>query len=295
MNGTIVKGIGGFYYVKTADKTEYECKARGIFRKERITPMIGDRVEIELNESVSEEGYPKASITKIYPRVSSLVRPPVANIDSMILVVAASSPEPNLFLIDKMLVNAEIGGIRPVICINKSDLATRADIAQIYTKAGYEVIETSAEENFGMEKIQAVLKDKVTAFAGLSGVGKSSILNIVTDEKIETGAVSEKISRGKHTTRHVELFELKYGGFVLDTPGFSSLEIEEIKADELWRYFSEMEDCEGQCRFRGCSHINEPDCAVKAKLERGEMSESRYASYKEIYEKLKAIKDWQRK
>ena len=289
MQGIIIKGIGGFYYVKTADNTEYECKARGVFRKEGITPMIGDRVEIDLI------GNGKASITKIFERSSSLIRPPVANIDSMILVVASTSPEPNIFLIDKMLVNAEISGIHPVICINKSDLTKREDIENIYKTAGYTVITASAESEVGIDGIMSLISGKVTAFAGLSGVGKSSLLSLITSQAIKTGAVSEKISRGRHTTRHVELFELPGGGFVLDTPGFSSLEIEGIDAEDLWRYFPEMYKTEGLCRFRGCSHINEPDCAVKAMLETGELAQSRYESYIEIYNRLSAIKKWQKK
>lgn len=288
MNGIIVKGIGGFYYVKTAEGAEYECRARGIFRKEHITPMIGDRVEIE------ESGGGRGSVVKIYERRSSLVRPPVANIDTMILVVAAAEPDPNIFLIDKMLVNAEIAGIHPVICINKSDLACRDDIERIYKTAGYRVIVASAEEGGGIDELRAVLKDKVTAFAGLSGVGKSSLLGLITDESLETGAVSEKIGRGRHTTRHVELFELPEGGYVLDTPGFSSLEIEGISAGELWQYFPEMAGAAHGCRFRGCSHINEPGCAVKELLENGKMAGSRYESYKEIYNKLKQIKEWEK-
>lgn len=289
MQGIIIKGIGGFYYVKTADNTEYECKARGVFRKEGITPMIGDRVEIDLI------GNGKASITKIFERSSSLIRPPVANIDSMILVVASTSPEPNIFLIDKMLVNSEISGIRPIICINKSDLTKREDIENIYKTAGYTVITASAENEVGIDELMSLINGKVTAFAGLSGVGKSSLLSLITSRTIETGAVSEKISRGRHTTRHVELFELPRGGFVLDTPGFSSLEIEGIDAEDLWRYFPEMSNTEGLCRFRGCSHINEPDCAVKAMLETGELAQSRYESYIEIYNKLSTIKKWQKK
>lgn len=289
MQGIIIKGIGGFYYVKTADNTEYECKARGVFRKEGITPMIGDRVEIDLI------GNGKASITKIFERSSSLIRPPVANIDSMILVVASTSPEPNIFLIDKMLVNAEISGIHPVICINKSDLTKREDIENIYKTAGYTVITASAESEVGIDEIMSLINGKVTAFAGLSGVGKSSLLSLITSQAIKTGAVSEKISRGRHTTRHVELFELPGGGFVLDTPGFSSLEIEGIDAEDLWRYFPEMSKTEGLCRFRGCSHINEPDCAVKAMLETGELAQSRYERYIEIYNKLNSVKKWQKK
>ncbi len=287
MDGLIVKGIGGFYYVKTSGGKEYECKARGVFRKKHITPMIGDRVSIEETESG------KGSINEIYPRTSSLIRPPVANIDTMIIVAAAVSPDPNLFLLDKMLVNAEIGGIEPIICINKTDLALRADIEEIYKTAGYRVIASSAENGDGLDELKSIIKDKVTAFSGLSGVGKSTLLGMILNENLETGMISEKISRGKHTTRHVELFELPEGGFVLDTPGFSSLEIEGIKADELQKYFPEMSECEGLCKFRGCSHINEPECAVREKLGGG-LSELRYKSYIEIYNKLKQIKEWQK-
>lgn len=288
MNGIITKGIGGFYYVRAEDGLEYECRARGIFRKERITPMIGDHVAIDCEENG------KGSVVKIYDRSSVLIRPPVANIDQMILVIAAASPDPNIFLIDKMLINAEISGIQPILCINKSDLENREDLADIYSKAGYTVLITSAEDEVGVDELHDVLKNRVTAFAGLSGVGKSSLLQLITDQNLETGAISEKISRGKHTTRHVELFELPEGGFVLDTPGFSSLEIEGIHAEDLWRYFPEMANTEGQCRFRGCSHINEPDCAVKALLNSGQLAQSRYESYKEIYNKLKLVKEWQK-
>lgn len=292
MKGIIVKGIGGFYAVKTASNIEYECKARGVFRKENLKPMIGDKVEIEIDP---KSELPKGFITQIYPRTSSMIRPPVANIDTMILVVAAASPEPSLFLIDKMLVNAHISGIKPVICINKSDITKRDDIEKIYSDAGYKVIYASAQHEYGIEDLKEVLHNRVTAFAGLSGVGKSSLLSIITESYIETGEVSCKISRGKHTTRHVELFELKDGGFVLDTPGFSSLEIEGINAQDLWRYFPEISSVNEQCRFRGCSHINEPDCAVKMRVQAGMIAKSRYESYRQIYEKLKIIKDWQKK
>lgn len=287
MKGTIIKGIGGFYYVK-ASRNVYECKARGLFRKKRITPMIGDRVEIETNGD-------KGSIVDIFDRTSYLVRPPVANIDTMLLVIAAASPEPNLFLIDKMLVNAEINNIQPALCINKTDLKNREDIKEIYKNAGYKLFFVSAEKNEGVDELQNFLRGKTTAFAGLSGVGKSSLLSIITDDALETGSVSEKIQRGKHTTRHVELFELSYGGFVLDTPGFSSLEVEGIKADELWQYFPEMRDCENKCRFRGCSHINEPDCFVKDKLHSGEIAPERYESYTQLYNQLKSVKEWEKK
>ncbi len=287
MKGTIIKGIGGFYYVKSSDKI-YECKARGVFRKQKITPMIGDKVRIEI---CGEKG----SITEILPRSSFLVRPPVANIDAMMLVIASVSPSPNLFLIDKMLVNAEINNIKPVICLNKTDLETREDIIDIYSRAAYSVFSVSAEKQEGIDILMQYLAGKTTAFAGLSGVGKSSILNIITDDKLEIGSVSEKIQRGRHTTRHVELFELPDGGLVFDTPGFSSLEIEGIKADDLQQYFPEMSDCIDKCRFRGCSHINEPDCAVKRKLDSGKITKSRYESYVQLYNQLKSVKEWKKK
>lgn len=287
MVGTIIKGIGGFYYVKASGDV-YECKARGIFRKDKITPTIGDRVKIELDGE-------KGSITEIMPRRSFLIRPAVANVDTMMLVVAAASPEPNLFFIDKILVNAEINNIKPVICINKTDIKSREDIENIYTKAEYKVFSVSAEKKLGTDELFEYIKDKTTAFAGLSGVGKSSLLNIITNGELKTGSISEKISRGKHTTRHVELFELECGGFVFDTPGFSSLEIEDVKADDLWMYFPEMVDSQDKCRFRGCSHINEPNCYIKTKVKNGEMAQSRYDSYVQLFNKLKLVKEWEKR
>lgn len=289
MTGIIIKGIGGFYYVKSGG-TVYECKARGVFRKEKITPMIGDRVELK------EDG----NIEKIYPRTTALLRPPVANIDTLILVTAAAAPEPNLFLLDKMLVNAEINHIRPVICINKIDLKQRDDIEAVYTQAGYDVVKTMAQadgEAFSPESIKALLpylKDHITAFAGLSGVGKSSILRLITGTELETGCVSDKIHRGKHTTRHVELLELPGGGFVLDTPGFSSFMVDGIRALELENYFPEFAKRKNQCRFRGCSHLHEPGCVIQQAVTDGEIAASRYESYRDIYEQLKTIKEWER-
>lgn len=286
MTGIIIKGIGGFYYVE-ADGAVYECKARGVFRKKRITPAIGDRVEIEVKNG-------KGSITEIHERKTLLLRPAAANIDAMMLVIAATSPDPNLFLADKMLINAEVNGIKPIICINKTDLADYEEIQTIYQKAGYEVVAVSAETETITDTLMPYLKGKTTAFAGLSGVGKSTILSQLTGGKLETGEVSEKIQRGRHTTRHVELFKLAEDTFVLDTPGFSSLEITDISditESELADCFPEMSGVSG-CRFRGCSHINEPDCAVKERLERGEIAPSRYESYKQLYEILKNTKKY---
>lgn len=284
MKGIIIKGIGGFYYVKAADGVVYECRARGIFRKDGIKPTVGDEVEFE-----------GGSVTKIEPRRSYLIRPSVANIDNLVIVIAAANPTPDLFLTDKLAVAAEASGITPVICVNKSDLADYDKICDIYEKAGYRVIVMSAKEALGAEELRAVIKGRVSAFAGLSGVGKSSILNLLSGEAAETGEVS-KINRGRHTTRHVELFELEENTFILDTPGFSSLSISDIcsvKADELADYFPELAAAQGECRFKGCSHINEPDCAVKAMVGEG-VAQSRYDSYKELYNQLKDIKEWEK-
>lgn len=287
LTGTIVKGIGGFYYIKASDGNIYECKARGKFRSERVKPTIGDKVSIEVSGT-------KGSITEIMERKTYLVRPPVANVDMLVIVAAAASPEPNLFLLDKMVLCAEKSGITPVICINKTDIKARTDIEDAYTKAGYTVLCTSAENNVGVDAVIDVIRGKTAAFAGLSGVGKSSLLTLITGDGLKTGSVSDKIQRGRHTTRHVELMELDGEGFVLDTPGFSSLEIEDIDASALDGYFPEFAEHIGQCRFRGCSHISEPDCAVKTALEQGKIAKSRYDSYAALYEQLKSIKQWQK-
>lgn len=285
MRGTIIKGIGGFYYVRNADGEVTECKARGKFRKEKILPMIGDEVEAEIKNG-------KGTITDIYPRRTKLIRPAVANIDAVVIVAAAKSPEPNTSLIDRMLVNAEINGISAIVCINKADLADCCELEGIYKNAGYETACVSAATGEGIDRLFSMIEGKTAAFAGVSGVGKSSILTLITGSKLETGEVSEKISRGRHTTRHVELFPVRGGGYVLDTPGFSSVETEDITPAELGGCFPEIRKVSGRCRFRGCAHIDEPDCAVKELLKSGEMAESRYNSYKELYEIQRGKKTW---
>ncbi len=279
--GIITKGIGGFYYVLSNGEI-FECKARGVFRKEKITPMVGDNVEIEVKGG-------KGSIVKILPRKNELVRPAVANVDTLVLVVAATSPEPNLMLIDKMLVYAEKCGITAVICINKTDLTQRDDIKDIYENAGYRVICTSAEKDENLDELKELIKGRVTAFSGLSGVGKSSILNILTDANMETGSLSEKIERGKHTTRHVELISIS-DGFVFDTPGFSSLELPELTLEELSECFPEIDKYSVDCKFRGCSHIKDQGCAVKEAVERGKISSERYKSFCEMGEIIRSRK-----
>ena len=284
MRGRINKGIGGFYYVSVDDGI-IECKARGKFRKERITPIIGDEVEIEVKNG-------KGAITKIYERKNSLIRPAVANIDVIVVVVASKDPDPATFVTDKMLVNAEINGIPSIVCINKSDLANTSELYDIYTCAGYKTVCVSALENNGLDELFEIIKGKTAAFAGVSGVGKSTILSRITGMELETGTVSDKISRGKHTTRHVELFKMRGGGYVLDTPGFSSVETEDISLQDLESCFPEILKHSSNCRFRGCAHIGEPDCAVKNAVLEGVIPQSRYESYKELYEIQKGKKIW---
>ena len=285
MKGTIYKGIGGFYYVMTDELGSVECKARGKFRRERIIPMIGDEVEIEVKNG-------KGSINEIYPRRSKLIRPAVANIDMIVVVAAAKSPDPSTAVIDKMLVNAEINGIEPIVCINKIDLADCSDLIELYENAGYRTIAVSAEDGKGIDELYSMIRGRTAAFAGVSGVGKSSLLTLITGLGLETGSVSDKISRGRHTTRHVELFKIQGGGYVLDTPGFSSIEPEDVTCEELSHCFPEMRKLSGQCRFRGCAHIGEPDCAVKELVSSGEIAASRYESYKELYEIQRSKKQW---
>ena len=284
MRGRINKGIGGFYYVAVDDEI-IECKARGKFRKEHITPIIGDEVEIEVKNG-------KGAITQIYERKNSLIRPAVANIDFIVVVVASKDPDPATFVTDKMLVNAEINGIPSIVCINKSDLANTSELYDIYTCAGYKTVCVSALENNGLDELFEIIKGKTAAFAGVSGVGKSTILSRITGMELETGTVSDKISRGKHTTRHVELFKMRGGGYVLDTPGFSSVETEDISLQDLESCFPEILKHSSNCRFRGCAHIGEPDCAVKNAVLEGVIPQSRYESYKELYEIQKGKKIW---
>lgn len=288
-DGIIVKGIGGFYYVDTGEKI-IECRARGKFRKTDVIPMVGDKVSVTVEKS--GEG----SVSRIYERKNALIRPPVANIDAIVLVCAAANPAPDFALMDKMLVIAQKNGIEGMVCINKTDLITNEqvdEISLVYKNAGYKVITACAALGEGIDELEKIIKGKTVAFAGLSGVGKSSLLSLLTGKDLAVGDVS-KIQRGKHTTRHVELIPAS-GGYVFDTPGFSRLEVSGIKAEELRLLFPEMEKYEGQCRFRGCAHIAEPDCAVLEALNMGEISQSRHKSYCDMYEILKNVKEWEQK
>ncbi len=285
-SGIILKGIGGFYYVSSEDDI-YECKARGIFRKDDVTPLTGDRVTFSVTDPMKKKG----NIDGIMDRTTVLSRPAAANIDLLVVVIAAKSPEPDLLLLDKILVTAAKKGIEAVICINKIDLDVddnRAELRSSYIKAGYALIETCLGESAGFGRLKETLKGHVSVFAGQSGVGKSTLLNRVADTVImRTGSISGKIERGRHTTRHTELIKLSEDGYVVDTPGFSSFELAEITHTELEHLFPEFEDHKYKCRFTGCSHVNEPDCGVKEAVEQGSISRGRYQRYTELYAILK--------
>ena len=287
--GIIIKGIGGFYYVRTRTDT-VECHARGKFRKNELSPIVGDKVTIEYNNDGT------GHIVKIHPRKNFLIRPGVSNVDVLVLVAAAKSPLPDFMLLDKLLVLAESKGIEAIICLNKTDLAGSEEVREfmsVYEKASYPCIQASAKTGEGTDSIREAIKGKTVAFAGLSGVGKSSLLKRITGISLKTGDVS-KIQRGKHTTRHVELMEAA-GGFVFDTPGFSRLEADEIRAGDLWQYFPEIAERQGMCKFRTCNHIGEKGCLVKEAAQEGLIAKSRYENYISLYNKLKEIKDWERK
>lgn len=290
IQGKIIKGIAGFYYVHTPENGMIECKAKGIFRKEKIKPLVGDDVEIDLLSQEEKTG----NIIQILPRKNELIRPAVANIDQAMVIFAAVSPKPNFHLLDKFLVTMEYQQVETVICFNKQDLATEEELEALrghYKACGYQVLFTSAKQQQGREELLEVLQGKTTTVAGPSGVGKSSLINMLTPEaEMETGAISEKIERGKHTTRHSQLIHVCENTYIMDTPGFSSLYVNSLLAEELKDYFREFAPYEQECRFLGCSHVHEPDCGVKAALERGDIHPGRYENYVSIYNELKEIK-----
>lgn len=284
--GLIIKGIGGFYYVKT-EFGIFECKARGIFRKDSFTPLPGDKVSISISNKDEKVG----NIEEIFPRESQLIRPAVANVNQIAIVISIKSPQPDFILLDKLLITVEQKEISAVVCINKIDLDETLEykkVAEAYQKSGYKVIALSSVEGTGFDELEGALTGKTTVFAGQSGVGKSTILNKVLDSYVmKTGKVSEKIERGKHTTRHAELIELKSGGFVVDTPGFSSFELSGIEAGELQNYYPEFRKYYGQCKFTGCRHISEPGCKVRDALEKGIIDSGRHTRYVEFCNMLK--------
>ena len=291
--GLLLKCLGGFYYVEADDGKTYECRARGIFRKRGMSPYAGDRVTI----STQEDG--TGSIEAIEPRKNSLIRPPVANMDQLFIVVAVREPAPSTLIIAKTIAAAESKGIEPVLVISKTDLEDAGWLCEIYEKAGIPCVPVSSVTGEGVERIRAMLQGKLSAFTGNSGVGKSTLLNRVAPRlSLETGEISQKLGRGRHTTRHVELFRLDHGAIVADTPGFSSFDTEETELrwpETLERTFQEFAPYLGRCRFTGCAHVKEKGCAVLAAVKAGEISKSRHASYVRLYEQAKEVPEWQRK
>ena len=282
MQGKIYKGIGSFYTVKSQGQ-EYTCKARGRFRKDRITPVVGDVVEFV------EEKTGHSFITDILPRKNILIRPAAANIDKLIIVMSASAPHPDFLLVDKLTLTCEKLKIEPVLVINKCDTddGTAECIEREYACTGYKIYRTSAKKNIGIEALREEMKGKVSCFSGQSAVGKSSILNaLMPDLNLETGDLSRKTERGKHTTRHAQLWETEGGGAVLDTPGFSLLEHMIADPSELRTLYPEMKLASDECRFTGCVHIKEPDCAVKSLVADGKMSQGRYDRYVVLYNEV---------
>ena len=286
MQGKIIKGIAGFYYVQTEDKL-YECKAKGAFRNQKIKPLVGDDVEI----AIVDEETKKGNIEKILPRKNELIRPAVANIDLALIIFAAAKPQPNFNLLDRFLIMMEYQDVPVTICFNKKDLATTEELEflyETYQSCGYQVILSSALKGEGLDEIEEVLQGRTTVVAGPSGVGKSSLTNALQENvKMETGEISRKLKRGKHTTRHAQIIPVAQDTFLVDTPGFSSLYIENMEEQELKDYFPEFRRYEGQCRFQGCRHIHEPGCAVKEALENNEISRLRYEDYLELHQELK--------
>lgn len=287
----IVKALSGFYYVQTENEV-VECRARGRFRREQMSPLVGDHVEISRSGG-------KGMVEAILPRANSFVRPAVANLDVLVVLASNVIPVTEPFLIDRITAIAGHQGVPVVICVNKCDLDDGAHLARIYEHAGYQVIQTSAETGEGVEKLRACVRGKVAAFTGNSGVGKSSILNRLDPTfHIQVGEVSDKLGRGRHTTRHVELYQLQEGTYVADTPGFSSFDTEQMELvlkEKLQYAFPDFAPYLGHCQFNDCAHLKEPGCGVLEALAQGALEKTRHDSYVRLYEKAKEIKPWELK
>lgn len=287
MQGKIMKGIAGFYYIHAENGDIYECKAKGIFRKDNQKPLVGDQVEI----TILDEKEKKGNLVRILPRKNELIRPAVANVDQAFVIFAMEDPKPNFLLLDRFLIMMEQAGVPAIICFNKKDLASEEELAslyQIYTECGYKVILSSAKCEEGMDEIKELLRGKTTVVAGPSGVGKSSLTNLMQEDvQMETGEISKKLKRGRHTTRHSQVISVGENTYLMDTPGFSSLYLTDMEEQELKDYFPEFGKYEGNCRFLGCRHIHEPGCAVKEAVENQEISKLRYEDYLSLHEELK--------
>lgn len=287
MQGKIIKGISGFYYVHVVGTGIYECKAKGAFRKQKIKPLVGDEVEITIVDEEKMIG----NVEAILPRTNELIRPAVSNIDMALVIFAAAKPDPNFNLLDRFLCMMEYQKVPVTICFNKCDLITeeqKKELISIYEPAGYDILFTSAKAGIHLEELKALLKDKTTTVAGPSGVGKSSLINTLqSNVQMETGAISQKIERGKHTTRHSEIIPLGEHTYIMDTPGFSSMDVPGFEKEDLWTCYPEFVEHEPYCKFQGCSHLQEPNCGVKDALSEGKIHQTRYDNYSLLYEELK--------
>ncbi len=289
LNGTIIKGIGGFYYVEAAGVI-YECKARGSFRKEKIIPLVGDNVEIEVAD------HNKNSIEKINERRNCFNRPPIANVDNLVIVSSTCDPKPNFLIIDRLTAVAIHKGVHPIIIFTKDDLYSASEFSVKYKETGIDTFVVSNRNGEGIDSVVNFLDGSISVFTGNSGVGKSSLLNCIEPSfALETGEISQKLGRGRHTTRHVELFKVG-NGYIADTPGFSSLDFETndiIRKDELAECFPEFTEYLGLCKFTSCAHVNDKGCKIVEALNNGELWKSRHDSYVALYNEVKDLKDWQ--
>ncbi|MCI7243938.1 MAG: ribosome small subunit-dependent GTPase A [Lachnobacterium sp.] len=289
MQGKIVKGISGFYYVHVVGTGIYECKAKGVFRNRKVKPLVGDNVEIVVLDEEKRLG----NVEKILSRKNELIRPAVSNIDMALVIFAAAKPDPNFNLLDRFLCMMEYQKVPVTICFNKCDLVSEEEkekLWQIYAPAGYDILFTSVKTGENIDNLKALLADKTTTVAGPSGVGKSSLINeLQTGVRMQTGAISDKIGRGKHTTRHSEIISIGQDTYIMDTPGFSSMDLPGFEKEDLWTCYPEFVPYEPECRFIGCSHIGEPDCGVKNALAEGKINQVRYDNYVMLYEEMKNI------
>ena len=287
MQGKIVKGISGFYYVHVVGTGIYECKAKGVFRNRKVKPLVGDNVEIVVLDEEKHLG----NVEEILPRKNELIRPAVSNINMALVIFAAAKPDPNFNLLDRFLCMMEYQKVPVTICFNKCDLVSeeeKENLQKIYAPAGYDILFTSVKTGENIDRLKALLAEKTTTVAGPSGVGKSSLINeLQTDVRMQTGAISDKIGRGKHTTRHSEIISIGQDTYIMDTPGFSSMDLPGFEKEDLWTCYPEFVPYEPECRFIGCSHIGEPDCDVKNALAEGKISRVRYDNYVILYEEMK--------